>query len=246
MAEFVRKNMLGAYKSVPGGVSDPQCTHVVLSKEEYDNFFKEKAVLQKKIQDEKWKVENTRQEAEKKVYRAQQEAAEKIEDIDRERQALQQKLNDEIDLNKNLKRIAKERANSDRNLRPKKQHTGYVVMSSIEKAYKYKDGRYMEVVSLWETVIQSPYEVGISEDVVRKQILKEIEEGIIQSIGVKAISDNRYEELVKNEEWKNALCKYNFMTDIRLKANYRAGYWEVVFLHTKPLERVPQEMIRGK
>ena len=34
---FVRKSALG-YKPVPGGYSDPELTHVILTKVEYDNL----------------------------------------------------------------------------------------------------------------------------------------------------------------------------------------------------------------
>ena len=34
MSEFVRKAMMG-YKEVPGGYEDPECTHVILTKQEY-------------------------------------------------------------------------------------------------------------------------------------------------------------------------------------------------------------------
>ena len=37
MSEFVRKSALG-YKPVPGGYSDPELTHVILTKAEYDNL----------------------------------------------------------------------------------------------------------------------------------------------------------------------------------------------------------------
>ena len=33
MSEFVRKAMMG-YKEVPGGYEDPECTHVILTKQE--------------------------------------------------------------------------------------------------------------------------------------------------------------------------------------------------------------------
>lgn len=34
MGEFVKKTMMG-YKEVPGGQSDPECTHVILTEAEY-------------------------------------------------------------------------------------------------------------------------------------------------------------------------------------------------------------------
>ena len=43
-------------------------------------------------------------------------------------------------LNANLLRISRERANADRKLKPKKEHTGYVVVVSEETDHQYKDG----------------------------------------------------------------------------------------------------------
>ena len=45
-------------------------------------------------------------------------------------------------------------------LKPKKEHTGYLVVFSGEKEHQFKDGnRRVKRVLLWETVIQSPYVV---------------------------------------------------------------------------------------
>ena len=46
MSEFVKKTMVG-YKTVPGGHSDPECTHAILTLKEYDQ------ILQEKRQEEK-------------------------------------------------------------------------------------------------------------------------------------------------------------------------------------------------
>ena len=40
--------------------------------------------------------------------------------------------------------------------------------------------------------------------------------------------------------------KYNVMLERWLRANYRSGYWELVFLHTKPLAVVPPDMRAGR
>ena len=41
MSEFVKRTMMG-YKEVPGGHSDPECTHVILTLKEYDQILQEK------------------------------------------------------------------------------------------------------------------------------------------------------------------------------------------------------------
>ena len=45
MSEFVKKNMVG-YKPVPGGHSDSECTHVILTLQEYDQLLREKSIAE--------------------------------------------------------------------------------------------------------------------------------------------------------------------------------------------------------
>lgn len=37
-------------------------------------------------------------------------------------------------------------------------------------------------------------------------------------------------------------AEYNIMLTRKLRANYRTGYWEVFFTHTKSLGVVPEDM----
>ena len=41
MSEFVKKTIVG-YKDVPGGSSDPDCTHVILTLNEYKKIVRER------------------------------------------------------------------------------------------------------------------------------------------------------------------------------------------------------------
>ena len=40
MGEFVKKTMMG-YREVPGGHSDPECTHVILTDAEYRKLLRQ-------------------------------------------------------------------------------------------------------------------------------------------------------------------------------------------------------------
>ena len=53
-----------------------------------------------------------------------------------------------------------------------------------------------------------------------------------------------YEELIEREDWATKYKTKNvaLRSELKLRANFRAGYWEVSFLHTKPLGVVPPEM----
>lgn len=152
-------------------------------------------------------------------------------------------------LNVNLLRIARERANADRKLRPKKEHTGYVVVASMEKEHRYKgsDGYWKHVV-LWETILETPYIVRFEEPEV-KNLTQELfrydeenEKWMISRIGINAKYERGYADMVRNKGWKE-YARYNVIVDRRLKANYRTGYWEIIFLHTKPLVSVPVDMM---
>ena len=152
-------------------------------------------------------------------------------------------------LNVNLLRIAKERANADRKLKPKKEHTGYLVVFSGEKEHQFKDGnRRVKRVLLWETVIQSPYVVDFPEAQIRKQILEELlrkdEDGyrLIDRLGINGYYSKGYGSMIEDREWCAEPDRFNIMLKPKFRANFKAGYWEVVCLHTKPLDVVPKDM----
>jgi hypothetical protein len=63
MAEFVKKAMMGYYKDAPGGESDPECTHVILTKKEYGQLLIEKAQAEQESR-------NTRYDADRAIQRA--------------------------------------------------------------------------------------------------------------------------------------------------------------------------------
>ena len=112
-------------------------------------------------------------------------------------------------LNENLLRIARERANADRKLKPKKEHTGYVVVSSTEKEYRYKiNRRDFETATLWETVLQSPYSIDFTEEQARRQMRELIgNDGkdiwLVSRLGISASYDGEYEEMLEKATWSD-------------------------------------------
>ncbi len=188
------------------------------------------------------------QELKYRTAAAEKFAKEKIQQVEQELDAERNESAYQRSLNENLLRISRERANADRRLRPKKEHTGYVVVSSAEKEISYKDyyGKSKKVM-LWETVLQSPYSVDFTEEQARHQMQELFKRGenggwLISQIGISATYGKGYAELIREKEWKSDVSKRNVLLGRRLRANYRAGYWEMIFLHTKPLSAVPKNM----
>lgn len=247
MSEFVKKTMMG-YREVPGGQSDPECTHVILTAAEYTKLLRKISDAEQKARDEKRKAEEKEKESQNREQQAVQKANQVIE---RWMKALEKEKAESAyqkGLNKNLLRIARERANADRKLKPKKEHSGYVVVVSSEKIYRYKNGRRLESVKLWETVIQSPYSIEFPAKQAKKLILQEFfpETGEWEAarLGIERWVAGNYEDFLSAADKDEEFMKQNvaLMGYRSFRANYRAGYWEVILVHTRPMEVVPKDM----
>lgn len=55
-------------------------------------------------------------------------------------------------------------------------------------------------------------------------------------------SGSGYTEMIGDKAWKDVYHQYNVMLNRHLRANFRSGYWEIVFMHTKPLGVIPKDM----
>ena len=251
MARFVKDGAFG-YKAVSGGQSDPECTHVILTLKEYDKLLQEKARAEQEARNTKYDAERAidkaKRDASYTAQKAAEEARQTVADMEEALAAERAESAHQRALNANLLRIAKERANADRKLKPKKEHTGYVVVVSEEREYRYRNGRKWNKVKLRETVLQSPYTVDFSETEVKTQIERELfpkdDVWLIGRIGITGRYGGTYEEMVEDGSVDEEFLKRNILLkgQQRLRANFRSGYWEVICLHTKPLDVVPKDM----
>lgn len=248
MSEFVKKTMIG-YKELDGGHSDPECTHVILSLEEYNDLLKEISRAKRETREEKSKAADAQKESQRELNNTVQQYQQAIEEWRAVLNEAQAEIAYQKGMNENLLRIARERANADRKLKPKKEHTGYLVVSSGEKEMSYKDGNgNLRRKVLWETVIQSPYSVDFTEQQARKQITEELlqkdENGLrmIDQIGIDGLYRKGYGSLLYDQEFCKEPENFNIMLKPKFRENFRAGYWEAVFFHTKPLGIVPKHM----
>lgn len=245
MAESMYKGMLGwsfADEKHEG-------THILMTNMEYNQFVDEtNTALRKKAEAENKAASEIRRiqvVANQKIKEKQEESQNFIDRLDEKLQISIKEANYWKGLNENLLRISKERANADRKLKPKKEHSGYVIISSQEKEIRYKKGKQMISAIVWETVIQSPYNVKFTELQARTQIYGELltNEGgwKLGDIGIKSRNMTNYDELLKDNE--EDIKDKNIAFNQRLRANYKVGYWEYILLHTLPVENVPKDML---
>ena len=246
MPEFKKKTALGLRDLPEYG---QECTHVLLTHSEYDGLLAKVACAERDARSGYTVASQKIAQAERNSAQAREAAYAEVDAIQKDLEEAHHKIEYLDGLNKNLLRIARERANADRKLRPKKTHTGYVVLASSEKEYRYKAMRKEPAVAmLWETVLQSPYSVDFTEEQVRALTAElvqpnESDEALVGRIGIDIYYNGSYEDMLheqrrsgRQEESRNIMLKP------RLRANYKTGYWEVIFLHTKPLGIVPTEM----
>lgn len=246
MSEFVRKTALGGYKLVPGGYSDPEMSHVIMTKEEYDGLLDQIQSAKKEMVAADQRVRSIKNQADAKIQQVQAAADKVAGELQEELSAERAERKYQQGLNANLLRISKERANASRKLKPKKEHSGYVVISSTEKDHSYKYGANRKTVRLWETVLQTPFSIDFTEEQARKEmaeLFQDDESGgwPVEKIGITGIYLDGYGEMIRDKEATEWMQR-NVMVERKLRANYRAGYWEIVFLHTRALGIVPAEM----
>ena len=78
MSEFVKKTIMG-YKTLDGGHSDPECTHVILPVKEYDDLLREISQAKQKAREERSKADDDKKENERKLRQMVQEHEQTIE-----------------------------------------------------------------------------------------------------------------------------------------------------------------------
>lgn len=244
--------MVGGYKAVAGGSSDPECTHVILTLDEYDELHQRiRAAINdgKRAKEEAARAAATSAaNAEKAVKKIQDDAAQKIEQMQQRLIVEEEAKIYQMGLNQRLLDISRERSNKDRNIRPKKERSGYVVLSSRQKKYRYKENRNeWEEVYLWETVIQTPYVVDFTAEQAMtetQELFARDEQGhwLIGRLGIAGEYGGKYEDMLDDPQcaaWKD----YNIIVEKIFNANVKAGYWEIIITHTKPLDNIGTELL---
>ena len=141
-------------------------------------------------------------------------------------------------LNSNLLRISRERANQERNLRPKKTHKGFVVLnrqslyyklySNVKPNPKNRQVNYIEF-PCFKIKIQTPFDSSISFELIEYEI-KSSFSSFMKDLGIdiwykydSIISQpiSKIEDFIFNNEYDNFIFKYSYT------ANFKSNLWEI-------------------
>lgn len=241
--ERVYKGMIG-YK--PENEKN-KATHVILSIDEFNALHSQLGGLEFKIQDNlrtyKQEIEKERQNANESINSIKKQAQERLNALQSDLNSVKVEIDRLNDLNANLRRIMRERANSKRGLKPKKIHHGYMVLDSQQYNYIFryyvKGKANSDDFPCWRVRIQSPYDSSIPYNTVIKDIQNDLIKVFGVSLDVQSVTN------VENQSYDNFKKLYdgdkNFIFRTSYKANIRSGFWEVEYL-VKSSITIPEDM----
>ena len=297
MPRFYKKGALGRMIEAEGGSSDPELAEVRMTEEEYhgmvdriisakkdaesaraDAVDRIKAVKRSAQEEATGYKRQMEADADKRVSAAQASARRSEEEASSLREQLSQMtadLRNEQNLNRNLLRIMKERANQARGIKPKKERDGYVVLESRQWTERYTEDVWdteehkkqydnsndrksaiyngflridHKTAEVWRSVVQTPYNASLPI----KQILNLIEEeisAVLADIGVETRLKTEYNGTYYNFGIHDDGHEKNGMYRWKYKSNFRVGLWELEIFTTKslrvPEHRRPSQRTRG-
>ena len=203
-------------------LDDQECSHVIQTKQEYETLLDQRNRAKREKEETERaaarEISRVKQETAHEGDRAAQRAQAQIDDLLQQVERKTAEIADQRALNANLLRISRERANADRGLRPKKVHTGYVVVMSSEKEIRYKTGRNkLLTAKVWETVLQSPYSVDFTESQARQLIEEDLlarKNGLLADVGTIHYSHGSFGQTIEL-----AIGNISFSTQTRLESS---------------------------
>lgn len=183
-------------------------------------------------------IENLKKEYNYKIKELQNIHNKEVEDLKHTIEDYKQELQRLKGLNGNLLRISRERANQERNLRPKKVHKGFVILnrqslyyklySNIKQPSRSNQLNYIEF-PCFKIKIQTPFDASISFDLIEDEIIEAFSD-FMKNLKI----DNWYnydyivnqpiskiKDIIFNNQYDNFIFKY-FYT-----ANFKSNFWDI-------------------
>lgn len=276
----MKKNSLGILVESSDSILNSDTVEIRLSIDEYQDLLDQIQSLQKELkeanenlilakkqstQEFEEKLQFFKEKAAQKMFELQKEANAKIKSALDAKEIAEEQLQNQIELNENLKRIARERANAARGIANKKQHDGYLVLSCRQwtENYKYElsQEEYAEkpaefkrthsfpcseyrTAQVWKSLLQTPYNSSLALSSI-KTVIEENDlwdKGILRDIGCTQMNASNingyYQKFTDHNGELNGLYKWVYI------ANYRSGFWELELYTTQclqvPVYRRPQ------
>lgn len=224
---YMKKNLMGLYKIV----SKEEAEQMMWEIEDGKDLIRESNELEAlKVKYNDLNDKKTVLEDEKKDLTGQISSLKtKKADLEKKIEFLEQSLKKEKRKNQHLVRICKEKANADRDLTPRKKHSGYVEVSKelVELSLKVKEttgfgaGERTVYVNktfkFWKYHVQTPYLKSLEYDTFYNLLLNDF--------SLKKFIIENFSNFNPREIYLYSELIYNLSPTTRLNSNY----WEIKF-----------------
>ena len=239
MGFYAKKSLVGSYKEVD---SREEAGFYVMGLDEYDSSLEEirnlRAELKRTEQKANADLYNLREACRSRIAKITDQHNQETLQMQRELDEMSQNFQNALEameilesMNRDLKRIARERANQQRGITPKKEHDGYIVLRAEQFKEKWvepdpnKPKRMLHrEADVWKSVIQSPVDASFTLEEVEETLLRGMDK-VLREMGCSNCR-NRSENGTfwtnrDPEDPDNMLYKWKF------RADYKAGLWEI-------------------
>ena len=185
----------------------------------------------------------------------------KIQDLEQALRLARNQAAYERSMNEGFRRIFKERANAERKLKPKKEHSGYVIQVSAEKEKFGFVNKQRQMFSVMETVLQTPYDAQFHMGQVKMETMELVRtqpdgSRLVDVVGLGPLyrpqAPNAGLSAICNEVVSFSKEKFeqarreNLILFRQFKFNAKSGYWEITLIHMAPLTCYPASMMPTK
>lgn len=235
-----------------------RATHMLLSLEEYETLCDERneaiRARNKMASDAKAYKEKADTSARVAIRDANDNAAAQIEQMRVRMETAEAEAERQTNLNRNLLRITRERANAKRGLQPKKEHIGYRFVGKIMQIKTICDHDKKEgaiYTDVWTTTIETPYDASIPIHQIKDKIFEDLREegGIFEKLYITSwiykesgdLWKGTYAETMENAKKLDQEGK-NILFDYKMMANPKTKLWEIQITTTKSIRALAEMM----
>ena len=141
-----------------------------------------------------------------------------------------------------LLEISRERSNKDRDLHPRRGHTGYVLLSEDIIEYKHDRGKNKPPhrLAAYRCNFQTPFNRKFSREQVERQTFEDLQD-IFSKCGITTVVKKwTTPPGVYDAALEKAWAADSVAFSIRARFNGRADYWEITCITNKPIEIIPE------
>ncbi len=253
--EKAYKGLMGGYSVLKDSDEKHSATHVVLTMEEYDGLLYNIRSLESKLSNEVTNHKDDVSEINRQAATYKQRVDEEIQNVRaaaEERVRIAEEERDrQSNLNKNLLRITRERANAKRGLQPKKEHHGYRFSGKIMQTkticgHDKKEGAlYTDV---WTAILETPYDGTIPIHQIEDKIFGDLmgEGGILKKLYINSFTWKDNPSRIWKGTYTEAIdgvdANKNYLFDYKFMVNPKSRLWEIQITTTKSIRPLDEMM----